>query len=75
MQLIVYTDRCLSCKHKRLFKKLESFATENHATIEERRIHIKKEWKDQAESMGVEIPFVFNGKIALSLKEDLNELI
>lgn len=75
MKLIIYTKRCLACTDKPTWKKVKEFAASNGFSIEERRINLKKEWQEQAESYGVSLPFAVSGKIALSLTEDLEILL
>lgn len=73
--MIIYSRRCIACTDKPLWKKLKAFAQENDLTLEERRVGLKKEWQDQADTYGVELPFAVNGKIALNLNEELEKLL
>lgn len=73
--MIIYTRSCLACTNKPLWKKLKQFAQENHLEIQERRVGLKKEWKQEAESYGVELPFAVNGSRALNLNEPLEGLL
>lgn len=73
--MIIYTARCLACSNKTLWKAIKAFAHENNLPIEERRIGLKTDWKQQAENYGVDLPFVVNGKTAMNLNEPLEGLL
>lgn len=73
--MIIYTQRCLVCSNRQLWKKIKAFAAKHNLQIEERRVGLKYEWMKDAESYDIPLPFVvYEGK-ALSLTEDLEELL
>lgn len=72
--MIIYSKTCLPCSHKSLWKKVKAFARDNSLLIEVRRTN-RPEFKEQADEYGVEVPFAVNGRVALSLTEDLEKLL
>lgn len=75
MSIIIYTQSCLACKSKTAWKKVKEFAKANNLTIEERRVTKRQEWKEQAEQIGVHMPFVQLNGVSLNVNEDLEKLL
>lgn len=71
----IYTKSCLACTDKALWRALKQFALDNNMSIEERRVGLKKEWREEAEAYGIELPFAVNGNKAINLKEPLEKLL
>jgi len=72
--MIVYTRTCLPCTHKQQWHALRKFARERGIQIEQRRVTHNPEWMSQAEKYGINLPFIVNGKQALSLSKALELL-
>ena len=56
--MIVYTARCLACSNKPLHRKLNEYAIQNKVKYEIRRTNLSKDFREEAESYGVPLPFV-----------------
>lgn len=66
--MIVYTNSCLACTHKKSWKQLKDFAQKNKLTIDERRITFSKDWRREAKELStahnVSLPFIqYKGKV------------
>jgi hypothetical protein len=71
--MIVYTKSCL-CKQRQKWNELRRLARSWGVPLEERKVTISKEWKQQAASYEIELPFIVNGSQAISFSEPLSRL-
>lgn len=75
MELIVYTNRCMSCAYKKSWQEIKQFAKNNKLIVRQRNVMLKKGWKDEADQWELELPFaVLNGN-AIALTEPLERLL
>ncbi len=72
--MIVYTRTCLPCTHAKQWRNLKAYAQKRGIEIEQRRVTRNPEWKAEAEQYEIPLPFIVNGKQALSLNEPLERL-
>lgn len=74
MMIIVYTDRCLKCTERTQWNKLRRLATSKGIPLEERRVTQNDIWKSEADRFDIDLPFIVNGKQAISFSEPLSKL-
>lgn len=67
--MIVYTAHCLACSNKPLLRKLNEYAIQNKVKYQIRRTNISKEFREQAESYGIELPFVVIRGVAKRIED------
>ena len=72
--MIVYTNRCLKCSERKRWNELRKYAKAHNLPLEERRITVSKEWREESERYDLDLPFIVNGKQAISFKEPLDKL-
>lgn len=73
--LVIYSRSCLACTNKALWKRVKAYAQLKGIPLQERRIGLKKEWADDAERIGVELPFIVYGNNSVNLNENFEELL
>lgn len=73
--IIVYSNQCISCFHKRRLFELKVFCRKNLLTLEERRVTYNKAWQDEANSFGTQLPIVTLGDRHVSLFGNFEELL
>lgn len=72
--MIVYSKTCLACTNKTLWKMIKQFAKEHGLTVEVRRIN-RRQHTEEAAQYEIEPPFVVHNGVALSLTEDLENIL
>ena len=56
--ILVYTAKCLACSNKPLHRKLNEYALQNKVKYQIRRTNLSKDFRDEAERYGIQLPFV-----------------
>lgn len=72
--MIVYTNRCLKCSERKQWNKLRKIAKARNVELEERRVTRCRSWAEEAEKYEIDLPFIVNGKQAISFSEPLERL-
>lgn len=72
--IIVYTDRCLKCTERQQWNRLRRLALSRGVKLQERRTDVNEVWLHEAEQYEISMPFIVNGKQAISFNEPLDKL-
>lgn len=73
--MILYDNVCTPCVRKQEWRQLRKFARDNDLPLT--RIDVRKnpKHKEEAQQYEIDLPFVVNGDVALSLSEPLERLL
>lgn len=74
-KLIIYSNRCIYCTHRRRLAEIRDFAKTHHLEIEERRTTRSKVWAYEANEIGIELPFLKLGGSSIHIKGELEKLL
>jgi hypothetical protein len=75
MELIVYSNKCLSCSKKQLWQEIKHFAKKNNLTIRQKNVLLRPEWREAAQQYEIDLPFVVLNGNAIRLTEPLERLL
>jgi len=70
--MIIYTDKCMSCRYKEQWRIVRNYARANNEKIEIRRTTLKPEWQIEAgayEQLGFTLPFAVVDDEVKDIKE------
>ena len=73
--MIVYTNVCLACFHKKRLRQLKDFAYKNGLKLEERRTNYSKQYQVEAKTYADSVPFIVEDDKVIGLYDDLEELL
>lgn len=67
--IVVYTAKCLACANKALHRRLNEYALENKVRYQVRRTNISEDIQAEADSYGLQLPFVVVDGVAKRIEE------
>lgn len=63
-ELTIYTNVCLTCKHRSEMQQIRQFAHKHGLTVVTKRTNYSREYRDEAIVLNAEQPFIYlNNKV------------
>lgn len=73
--MIIYTNKCLACLHRKRVRAVKEFARQHKMKVEERRTSYSTAWQREAARYGLTMPFIAHEDKAVALYGDLETLL